>query len=280
MGRKGFERSYRPDTFQNAFVTECIFCFKRKEANLFNTLAQLVALQGIDSKLSDIELLRGDLPKLVESLNDELNALREEIDSDKTSIATFQSEKASLQNELALNEEKLSKYQDQLYKATSNKEYEATSTQIEFCEQEVSRIKTRTTEIELNVMELEEGLKPKEEKLTVLEGEFRERETELNAKIEETSKDETELKRQREKVLPHIRQDLLNKYERIRKAKSGLAVVPLSKDSCGGCFNHIPPQKAIELKKNDTIRTCEYCGRILYYDANANAEKNAATVGA
>ncbi len=256
------------------------FLFQKKEANLFNTLAQLVILQSIDSKLSEIESLRGDLPKLVHTLRDEMNSLKDEIDTDRSSVATFESEKMSLQNELALNNEKLSKYQDQLYKATSNKEYEATSSQIEFCEQEINRIKIRTTEIELKVLELEEGLKPKDERLTVLVGEFQQRETELNARIEETSKEELELRAKREQVLPKIRQDILNKYERIRKAKDGLAVVPLAKDSCGGCFNHIPPQKAIELKKNDTIRTCEYCGRILYYDANANAEKNTAAVGA
>jgi len=230
-------------------------------------IESLVRLQAIDRKLSAIELLRGDLPKVVENLKAELNELKEEINSDKTSITGFASEKTGLNNEEALNQEKLKKFQDQLYKATSNKEYEATSAQIEFCEQETSRIKTRITEIELKVLELEEGLKPKEERLAGLITDFNEREGELNLKIEETSKEETELKGQRETVLPSIRKDLLSKYERIRQAKNGIAVAAIIKDSCGGCFNKIPPQVIIELRKKDMIRTCEYCGRILFIDS-------------
>ena len=195
-------------------------------------------------------------------------------------MESFHTEKSSLQGELAVTQEKLTKYQDQLYKATSNKEYEATSSQIEFCEQEINRIKIRVTEIELKVLELEEGLKPKEERRGTLDSEFQERESELKAKIEETSKEEDELKIKRESVIPEIRKDILNKYERIRKAKDGLAVVPVSKDSCGGCFNQIPPQIIIELKKNDHIRTCEYCGRILYYEFKTNPEKSTADIGA
>lgn len=230
------------------------------------TIQNLVNLQGIDNKLSEIEMLRGDLPKQVESLKSELTELEDEITSDRNSIDAFNKEKTDITNEQALNKEKLTKFQDQLYKATSNKEYEATSSQIEFCEQEIDRIKMRIIEIDTKVMEMEEGLKPKVEKLTTLQNDYQERENELNVKISETSKEEDELKERRHMTLGKIRKDVLNKYERIRKAKNGIAVAPIVKSSCGGCFNQIPPQIIIELKKKDMIRTCEYCGRIIYLD--------------
>ncbi len=235
-------------------------------------LSSLIALQGIDTKLSEIEMLRGDLPLLVGGLRKEVDDLRDEIETDKKLAGSLGGEKSDLTNELALNSEKLKKFQDQLYKATSNKEYEATSAQIDFCEQEISRIKTRITEVELKVLELEEGLKPKEERLTALLADFSEREKELQEKVLETSKEEDELRIQRDRVLPLIRKDVINKYERIRKAKNGLAVAVVVKDSCGGCFNQIPPQIVIELRKRDHIRTCEFCGRILYYDQAADSE--------
>ena len=211
-------------------------------------------------------MLRGDLPKQVESLKAELTELQEEIKSDQTSIEAFNKEKSDITNEQALTKEKLTKFQDQLYKATSNKEYEATSAQIDHCEQEIDRIKMRIIEIDTKVMEMEEGLKPKVEKLAVLETEYQGRENELNVKINETSKEEEELKERRNVIIPTIRKDLINKYERIRKAKNGIAVAAIVKSSCGGCFNQIPPQIIIELKKKDMIRTCEYCGRIIYLD--------------
>ena len=239
------------------------------------TIQNLIMLQSIDNKLAEIEMLRGDLPKQVESLKAELNELEEEINTDRNSIETFNKEKTDITNEQALNKEKLIKFQDQLYKATSNKEYEATSAQIEFCEQEINRIKLRIIEIDAKVMEMEEGLKPKVEKLAALESEHKDRMNELNVRINETSKEEDELKAKRNETAAKIRKDVSNKYERIRKAKNGIAVAPIVKSSCGGCFNQIPPQIIIELKKKDMIRTCEYCGRIIYLeDSEVGAVEN------
>lgn len=241
-----------------------------------NMIAHLVTLQSIDTKLGEIEMLRGDLPKIVEQLKAELEELRDEINSDKQSVANFEKEKSDLTNEQSMNQEKLKKFQDQLYKATSNKEYEATSAQIDFCEQELNRIKLRSIDIDAQVMELQEGVKPKEERLAGLEKDFSEREGELQTRIEETSKEENELRQKREGLKPQIRPDLINKYERIRKAKNGIAVAPLVKEaSCGGCFQQIPPQIIIELKKREKLTNCEYCGRILYIESDVVKEASA-----
>jgi len=56
----------------------------------------------------------------------------------------------------------------------------------------------------------------------------------------------------------------LASYDRIRKNyRNGLAVVPVLRDACGGCFNAIPPQKQSEIKQRKKIIVCENCGRIL-----------------
>jgi predicted nucleic acid-binding Zn-ribbon protein len=42
-----------------------------------------------------------------------------------------------------------------------------------------------------------------------------------------------------------------------------LAVVPVERDACGGCFNKIPPQKQLDIRMNKKILVCEHCGRIM-----------------
>ena len=62
----------------------------------------------------------------------------------------------------------------------------------------------------------------------------------------------------------HVDGRLLASYEKIRKSyRNGLAVVPVERDACGGCFNAIPPQKQSEIKQHKKIMICENCGRIL-----------------
>ena len=57
---------------------------------------------------------------------------------------------------------------------------------------------------------------------------------------------------------------LLTAYNRIRKnARNGLAVVPVDRDACGGCFNKIPPQRQLDIRQRKKVIVCEHCGRIL-----------------
>ena len=42
-----------------------------------------------------------------------------------------------------------------------------------------------------------------------------------------------------------------------------MAVVKVSRNACGGCFNIVPPQRQAEIKEKRKIILCEYCGRIL-----------------
>jgi len=61
-----------------------------------------------------------------------------------------------------------------------------------------------------------------------------------------------------------IEKRILNAYNRIRGAyKNRLAVVTIERNSCGGCFAKIPPQRQLELAQRKKILACEHCGRIL-----------------
>jgi predicted nucleic acid-binding Zn-ribbon protein len=57
---------------------------------------------------------------------------------------------------------------------------------------------------------------------------------------------------------------LITAYNRLRSnSRNGLAVVAVERDSCGGCFNHIPPQRQLDIRMHKKVIVCEYCGRIL-----------------
>ncbi|MEG2614537.1 MAG: C4-type zinc ribbon domain-containing protein, partial [Alistipes sp.] len=59
-------------------------------------------------------------------------------------------------------------------------------------------------------------------------------------------------------------------YARIRRnVHNGLAVVNVKRDACGGCFNRIPPQRQVDIRQGKKIIICEYCGRILVADPEA-----------
>ena len=71
-----------------------------------------------------------------------------------------------------------------------------------------------------------------------------------------------------------IEERLVSAYKKIRgNARNGLAVVPVERDACGGCFNKIPPQRQLDIASRKKIIVCEYCGRILVDSRENEVEK-------
>jgi predicted nucleic acid-binding Zn-ribbon protein len=73
------------------------------------------------------------------------------------------------------------------------------------------------------------------------------------------------LEEEKSRTLPLLSEKIRKRYERILKVKKDSGVANLIGDVCQGCFSRVPPQHAHEVRRNDTILTCEACGRILIY---------------
>ena len=114
--------------------------------------------------------------------------------------------------------------------------------------------------VEMAKMQLDEA----KERLNFRKEDLKTKKAELDEIIAETQKDEDGLVKSSEKAKAQIEDRLLVAYTRLRQnAKNGLAVVPVERDSCGGCFNQIPPQRQLDIEMKKKVIVCEHCGRIL-----------------
>ena len=67
----------------------------------------------------------------------------------------------------------------------------------------------------------------------------------------------------RDKLVKRIDLRYLRIYERLH-GKHGRAVVPVENKTCLGCFQSVPPSFFSEITRNQPVKVCENCGRILY----------------
>jgi len=65
-----------------------------------------------------------------------------------------------------------------------------------------------------------------------------------------------------------ISSDLMPRYERVRKARGGIAVAAARNEVCEICQVRIRPQVFQEIRRNDQIIACDACQRILYDPEN------------
>jgi hypothetical protein len=123
-------------------------------------------------------------------------------------------------------------------------------------EAEIEDFMTQSEELR----ELKEKL---ESDLAELGSTLEEKRSELEDILQTTREEERVLEKKREDALSAVSKDDLEMYNRIRGAKNGKAVAPVRRGSCSGCYNVVPPQLILEIKKHDQLYICEHCGRIL-----------------
>jgi len=70
--------------------------------------------------------------------------------------------------------------------------------------------------------------------------------------------------RDRETSAEQVERGLRLRYDRLRRSRTSVVVVPLVGATCGGCFTSIPLNRRTQIRSGQAIDGCEACGAILY----------------
>lgn len=235
-----------------------------KDFSVEEKLAGLVKLQKIDSKLDEFQILKGELPLEVSDLEDEiagLHARRNRIEEEINGITEFiESKKVAIKEA----EELAKKYEKQSENVKNSREFEAINKEIEMQQLEMKLAEKHIKDANEEIAEKARLLESAKKTIATKEGVLNHKKSELEKIIVDTEKEETAFRQKSDAARKEIDERLLYSYDRIRKNyRNGLAVVPVERDACGGCFNAIPPQKQSEIRLHKKIMVCENCGRIL-----------------
>lgn len=237
---------------------------KAKEITVEDKLKALYKLQLVDSKIDKIRIVRGELPLEVEDLEDEVTGLKKRIEKISGELAELEGGVSDKKNMIVDAEAAIAKYKEQQNNVRNNREYDSLSKEIEFQSLEIELANKRIKEAKAKVDHKKVILAENEEKLKTRASDLELKQGELDSIIKETEKEEQELTAESAKAEKLIDERLVVAYKRVRKSKrNGLAVVSVERESCGGCFNKIPPQRQLEISMRKKTNVCEHCGRIL-----------------
>jgi len=233
------------------------------------SITHLVELQDIDSQLDDLNGLLGDLPKMVEELNEQESRLISKLKEDKTRLKDINLSLKKSETANSEIQEKINKLTDQLFLVTNNKQYDALTNEIDhFKEQKDendSHIISSMDEKEI----LEKSINENETSLEDLKTDLGIRRKKLETALSETSEEKAALEKSREEQISKIDSSTIQIYTKVISARSGVAVVSLSGDACGGCGAALPIQMASEIRAAAAhTHRCDNCGRFVYSKKN------------
>jgi predicted nucleic acid-binding Zn-ribbon protein len=244
-----------------------------KEYSVEEKLSSLLNLQKVESKLDEISILKGELPIEVADLEDEilgLHARETRIEEEINGINEFIEQKKQL---IATSSDLVSKYEKQSDNVKNNREYEAITKELEMQTLEVKLAERHIKDANEEISDKARILDAAKKNIATKEANLKVKKGELDKIIAETEKEEAAHKVLAEKARTSVDPRLLGSFDKIRNNfRNGLAVVPVVRDACGGCFNEIPPQRQSEIRQHKKIIVCENCGRILVDEEAASVK--------
>lgn len=234
------------------------------EISVEQKLKALYKLQVIDSKIDKLRSVRGELPMEVADLEDEIAGLNTRIENIKNDIKA--AEDAISNNKTRITDAKalVKKYEKQLDNVKNNREFDALNKEIEIQGLEVQAAEKRIKNNQFDIENKKQALEAIHVELDGRLLDLKNKKGELDMIVEETEKEEQHLLSSRSEAAQLIEERLLTSYNKIRgSVKNGIGVAMIIRDSCGGCFAKIPPQRQSDIKQRKKILVCEHCGRVL-----------------
>jgi len=243
-----------------------------KDYSVEEKLSSLVKLQKVDSKLDEIKILKGELPMEVSDLEDEitgLNSRKNRVEEEINGITEFIEQK---RNAIKEAEALVKKYEKQSEAVKNSREFEAINKEMEMQQLEGKLAEKHIRDANEELGDKVRALEVVKKQLGTKEATLAHKKSELDKIIAETEKEEKHFNELSGGARKGMDERLLYSYDRIRKSyRNGLAVVPVERDACGGCYNSIPPQRQSEIRQRKKVMICENCGRILVDDELNNS---------
>lgn len=238
-------------------------------------LKALEELQKVDIKIRDLSAEAEKHPARLKQIESDRNQSKIALDATRGKLAD--NERARRQNEqlLQIERDKVRKWESRLNELKTPREYAALARELDIAkktnqtaEEEIKRLAIEYDEVRKQVGASEAVLSDKE---AVVEREGKE----IKDLLDSVQAQMQELEQERAKLTEQCDKGLVSKYERIRKQRGGVAVVPVVGGTCKGCQRNIPPQMANNLLTSNEILSCPNCHRFIYAAEDQQAEASA-----
>lgn len=235
------------------------------EERVLQDLEQLVQLQGLDAEISVLEGAIATIPDQIRMMEQQLVRAKAALEATTAEVDTLQKLRRQKERDLDEAGRELKKRQGRLFEIKTNQEYTATLKEVEGLKQKISMLEE---EILVTLDAIDGAVKirvQEEEKVRVTQAEFLKNKQEREGELHKLQSRLAIVRRTREGRSGSVEASLLQLYLRLLKSRDGLAVANATGRTCEGCHVTLTPQLYLEVRRNEAIRTCEGCGRILYW---------------
>jgi hypothetical protein len=233
---------------------------------------KLRALQDVLSKKFEVEKEIQEIPKSLATKTELLNRLKKSYMEKSATNQAAELRVQDLGQKLAEAEGNREKSEGQMDVIKTQREYEALDKEIKDATDKEQSFRKELQREQTAIEELINALEKEEMMIRKQEEDVKEEQSKIKLKVKEKNSELKKLLGDEKKITPGLEEDILFKFERIIKNKSGLGIVSLTKGVCTGCCMILPPQFVNTVRLGAHVEFCPYCSRILFYREDEEGE--------
>ncbi len=230
-------------------------------------LHALKEVQLLDMSVRDLDGHLANAPTALEEVEGEIQRERGRLEAAEAALEENGRTRRKAEGELQEAESQVEKFQEQLLNAGSNLEYSGLVKQIEGTRKKIGGIEERIIVLMDDEDRLGAELARARETFAEAEKRLEAKKERIRREAEEHERERDRLKEDRARAASALPAGLMEQYERIRRARHGVAVARVRGNRCIACNVVLRPQVHEEVRAGSRLLICEACGRILYFEA-------------
>ncbi len=232
---------------------------------MLDQLKCLIEYQKIEDKKN--QLIRGcaGTPKRITELESEVELFEGEYLSKKAEYDNARKMHKAVEQNVAEMEGRLVRQKGRQGEVKTNKEYQAIIKEMDETKKEIARNEDSALELMESIETLGRELKELEKEVVERRKKFEEEKAVLDEASNQLKVRLDRLEKIRNEVRSRLDPDLLKRTDFLLKKQAGIAVSSVENGVCQVCHMNIPPQKFIELQRDDSLMQCPHCHRFIYW---------------
>ena len=238
---------------------------------MIESLSSLIALQALDTAAEAARKKINEVPAAERALDAATAAAQAAVDEARTEVNENTAARRVLEKDVATIDSRMAKFEEHKAAVKTNQEFQALNHEIEVAQTSKAALEDQIIALMDEADTLGAALKTAE---AALADQKKSADASRAALHADRTKQEAEIARltgERKAATVPIPAPLLAKYDQVAKNRRGIAVAAMVAGHCTACNVRLRPHVEQQVRRNDSIVTCDSCQRILYYVPPAGA---------
>ncbi len=223
----------------------------------------LIKLQEIDNEVQKYSEQKEKLSDALDELRSLVEKMQSSAEDKKKKLADVKKWYVEQTTIIEDYKKRMGEIKGSLAGITKTKEYLVRQRELENLRRHKQAKEEEVEKVRATIADFQDAIEQEECRIDELRGETEREGGSTLDRVRELQTTIAEISSQRGSLLPLIPSVLLRRYEQVRGARDGVAIVYCDDGSCGGCHVQLRAQVFNTLLRRESIDTCPICNRLI-----------------